>query len=46
MEHQELRKCDIINIGVDIMISRIKNQVNLYAASEVFNEFIVSNKTF
>ena len=28
------------------MISRIKNQVNLHAASEVLNEFIVSNKTF
>ena len=28
------------------MISRIENQVNLHAASEVLNEFIVSNKTF
>ena len=39
-------KYDIFIIGVDTMINRFKNQIYLHAASEVFDEFINSKKSF
>jgi hypothetical protein len=33
-------------MGVDKMLSRFNNQINLHAISEVFNEFINTNKSF